>query len=215
MTYDPFDAAMNADQAFTRWFGQIFADVWACALVKGEGKVPYDKDAHGDKRPATAIDLELVPVDDKFTMTLKRNHVHFDDGWKYVVLPSLKAAGIDLRNLDRTWVALELDETGETYTNNEGRTVKKTAFKFIETYPDRAACLAAYREYQNDDDAPATEPEAKDNGKEKETARAFLKPLWMQSGGDRAKFADLLSSTAMVSDFFSIDSPEVQEVMSQ
>ena len=46
--YDPFDAAMHpaVRKGISRWFGQLFVDVYACVLTKGVGKEPFNPNAH-------------------------------------------------------------------------------------------------------------------------------------------------------------------------
>ena len=51
------------------------------------------------------------------------------------------------------------------------------------------------------------------NGAEKETAKKFLPALWKSSGQDVSKFAELIASNGLVSKHFSINSPEVLELI--
>jgi hypothetical protein len=197
----------------------MFLDVWACMLVKGEGKVPFDPEIHDEDKAVTAINMELVPLPEHdVTFTLTRDTVHFAKGWTDITLPSIQAAGVmNLRTLHETHVSVEFEPTGRTWKGNDGETKHETAFVIKDVFESEAACRKAHKAFENEeaDDVPF---ETKDNGngksKERETAKAFLKPLWMQSGGDTEKFAQLIEGTPMVSKHFDLESPEVQAVMS-
>jgi len=52
---DPFDAASNPPVQTYDLFGKVELSAWACALVKGQGKVAFDPSVH-EKR-FTAIDI--------------------------------------------------------------------------------------------------------------------------------------------------------------
>jgi len=222
MAYDPFAAAMNPPERkhTTRWFGQMFAEVWACALVKGQGKVPFDPAMHDESKATTAVGLELVPLSAySVDFTLNRDHVIFDKGWGTVTLPSIKALNVDLRNLHGSWCAIEFKETGETYIKGStGETVKKTAFVLVGTYPNEAACRAAYQEF-NQLEAGAKADYAEpwnptvDTDKERETAAMFIGPLWKQAAGDVTKLQELLAGNGLTSKFFTLNSPEVTAVV--
>ena len=41
-TNDPFEAADNPQIKPAEYFGKLEVDAWFCALVKGQGKVPFD-----------------------------------------------------------------------------------------------------------------------------------------------------------------------------
>ena len=47
---------------FEIW-GQAFVAVWKAALVKGEGKVPFDSKVH--KNMVHAIDISILPLDEQ------------------------------------------------------------------------------------------------------------------------------------------------------
>jgi len=213
MSYDPYAAAMDADKpSVSRWFGQLYVSVMAVALVKGVGKEPYDEQLH-DKPPVTSIDLELIPLaEHEVDFTLERNMVHFSDGWKYVTLPSIKRVGADLRDLHKSYVAVELDETGETFTSNSGKVVKKTAFVLKEVFDSKDACVSAYRAFNEaDDEVPF---ETKSNGDDERAAAAkFLRPVWSTCGGDLEAFSKKLEEMSPLNKFFDLESPEVQEVI--
>jgi len=217
MPYDPYDAAMNPPERpqTSRWFGQMFVDVWPCVLTKGVGKEPYDDAVHDADKRLTAIQLELVPLSDysvSFTMT--RDLIAEFGAWPKVTLPSIKAIGADLRSLNKAWAAIEFAPTGRKYTNSQDEAKEETTFVFVAVFDSEAACREAYEVF-NAVEADASEPAepTNGNGKERAAAAMFLNPLWVQSGKDVVKFSELLGKTNVVKDHFTLESPEVQEVI--
>lgn len=215
MVYDPFDAAMNPPERpqTSRWFGQFFRDVWPCVLTKGVGKEPYDAQVHDESKATTAIDLELQPLSDyNVGFTIERNLVVFEAGWTKVTLPSIKALGVDIRDLHEAWVAVELKPTGETYVNNRSETVNKTSMELVAVFESEAACREAYQLFN--DVAAESEPEPSNgNSKERAAAAQFLGPVWAACGKDLTAFQEKLATMAPLNQFFTLESPEVQEVI--
>ena len=71
-SYDPWDDAGSAEAPPSFFYGQIAMDVWPCVLVKGQGKVPFDPQAHSADQRRTAIKLSISPLADQraqFTIT--------------------------------------------------------------------------------------------------------------------------------------------------
>ena len=108
-------------------------------------------------------------------------------------------------------------------SNKEGETW--TTLKFVAVYADQAACEAAANEAYNreGDDEPAAEA-AQDNGQDAAKAMwvPFLPGVWagaqkaaQANGTDAvAEMGATLASNDSLSPYFTIDSPEVQAVMS-
>jgi hypothetical protein len=213
MTYDPWDAAGNPPerQTTSRWFGRLFLDVWACALIKGQGKVPFDDQVHDASQRLTAVQMEVQPLSDyDVTFTLERDLIAEFGAWPKVTLPSIKALGVDLRTLNKKWVAVEFKPTGRTYTGRDGEEKQETTFVVMGVYDTEAECRAAYQAFNADEPPFAVDEE---DTKARATAAMFIGPLWAQAGQDKTKMADLLGKTPIVSEFFTIDSPEVVAVI--
>lgn len=213
MTYDPYESAMNAKekQSDGVWFGQLFVDVWAVYLKKGEKKINFDPSRHDDRYRYTQLKLELIPLPDYgVTFTILREMIAEFGEWPRTTLPSVKALNVDLRNLNKAWVRIKLQPTGEKYTSNRGDERERTALVLEAVFKDQASCAEAWRIYSGEAFNSAEEIAAPpDNGKEKQTAALFLKPLWTQAGGDLTKMATLLAGNPLTSKFFTISSPEV------
>jgi hypothetical protein len=241
MTNQPlsaFDVAMNPPKPTSEWYGQIMVNAWFCALQKGVGKIAWDPnvvDANGQPlRRYTCIDLSLQPITNGDQVYPIERSVLAEFGeWVDICLPSLKDVGItNLQALNNTWIRCEMVATGRTYTNNNGETKDATTFKFLQVFADeatcRAACAAAHGGNGNGSvngvTAPAqaaTPANGNGNTKERETALKFLKPYvqnaWKKSGGDldkaRAELAPMLANQALLAKYFTVDSPEVTDLM--
>jgi hypothetical protein len=223
MVYDPYEAAMNPEtrERDGRWFGQLFVDVYACVLQKGVGKVPFDPQTHDQSKRLTAIKMELVPLPEHdVDFTLLRELIAEFGGWPKVTLPSLHAVGIDLRNLNAAWVTVEMHGTGRMYTNSQGEEKEETTFVLLAVFEDQAACRAAFHAHRGQAEptpatATATAPGGNGNGHnpERATAAMFLNPLWAQASGDLGKFAQLIAANPLTQKHFTLNSPEVVQVV--
>ncbi len=216
---DPFDAADNAQLQPMMNFGQCTVDTYFCILQKGVGKVPFDPAQHGADQRRTAITIEITPLTGmNLSFTTKREMIAESREWAGIVLPSLKALGLHPRELNGAWVKYLLEPTGRKYVNLSGEEKVATTFKFLEVYPDEAACERAWHSMSGNghvDDAVhvTNAPAAPPNGDgERLAAQAFLKPLWEQSGHDWEKFAAVFNSNPILMKHFAIYSPEVVAV---
>lgn len=215
--YDPWAAAADPQvrEGSGRWFGQVYIDVWACVLKKGAGKVPFDPTQHNVNDRLTAIKMELIPLTEhNVGFTLMREMIAEFGGWPKVVLPSIKALGVDLRTIDKAWVSVELKPTGRKYTSKEGEAKEETTFAVVAVFKDQAACQEAFTLFNAGREDNAVAPVAPaNNSKEKDTASQFIKPLWNASNGDQNMMAEMLAGNPLTSKYFTINSPEVQAVM--
>jgi hypothetical protein len=224
------DQAMNAEYrpGPRTFFGQVQTDVWPCALVKGQGKVPFDPSQHSPDERRIAIDIRLAAWNGKgVVFQVERGMIAESREWARIVKPSLQAIGQNLRGLNSTWVRADLVPTGDSYKNSQGEVKERTTFKFLATYATEAECHQAmeafYAQHHTgqpaaaENDAAPTPP-TNGNGAtadgDKATALKFLPALWRSCGGDIAKFERLLAGTPMVARHFQINSPEVLAAIS-
>ncbi len=226
------EKAMNAKprEKTKVFFGQCDVSWWACGLVKGAGKVPYDKAQH--KRQYTAIDMMINPLPNSpAQFAVERHMIAESDEWARVTLPSLRDLGSHLGNIGGQWVQIDQVPCGGTYFNKAGEKKERTAIKFLVIYPTEPECQVAadafwaarrQAEEAEGEAAPATEPSpaqpapqpaAPANGAERETARKFLPALWAASGKDPEKFASKIASMALVAKYFDISSPDVLAII--
>lgn len=225
---DPFDSADSATIEPRTYYGQVDVDAWFCALVKGQGKVPYDSAVH--ERRSTAVKLTVAPIPDmKLTFALEREMIAESREWAAIVLPSIKALGLaSVRDLDGKWVAMTQVPTGRKYRNRNGEEKDATTFKFLSLYDSEAACIAAFNGARNgtppadalpEDEMPFMGDGNGHNGQpapdspERQTALAFLKVLVQQHGADTAALGAAIASMPMIAKHFTIDSPETQALL--
>jgi hypothetical protein len=235
-----WDLAFDPPAQQKDYFGRCTLSVWTCMLVKGAGKMPYDPqtlDPVTGKPPRknTAIKVAIdVLAETPFELT--REYIAEFGDWPDTVLPSIKALGItNLQQLNNAWVRAELAETGDTYVNKNGETKHSTTIRFLELYPNEAACRAAQGQASATPNASSATPmqgqastipnqAAAGNGNnERETALRFLdayvKKALGQSAQDIVKAQELLrpmiAGQTLLAKYFTADSPEVLDRLTQ
>jgi pyruvate/2-oxoglutarate dehydrogenase complex dihydrolipoamide acyltransferase (E2) component len=216
----------------TEIFGKCVINVWLCALVKGQGKVPYeagqlDPNTGKELRPLTAIEVAVHKLDEQpDEQPLYRQYIAEFGEWPDLVLPNLREIGLeDLKSLNNSFVHAQLVATGQKYTNKNGEERDSTTFKFLKIFKDEAECRGAS---QTGATAPAANPApaaaASDNGnKERETALKFLTPYVRNAvragGGDlekiQASLGTAIAGQALLAKYFTIDSEEVVDLITQ
>lgn len=220
--FDPFAAASNpALPAFELW-GMMEVNAWACALVKGQGKVPYDQAVH-DRR-ATAIDLFIQPLPElniTNTKSCERHLIAESKEWANVVWASIKECGImNLRELNGKYVRVAVVPSGRTYLNKNNEKKDETTFKIVAVYENEEKCKAAYLSNGGTDkSAPAT-TESPAVNEEIQNALAFLKVIVPNAIKGKEKLEDKMAAVnttlaqyPTVSKFFNVLSPEVAALM--
>jgi hypothetical protein len=242
--YDPWGAASNPPEDTKAFYGEVSINAYACMLVPGAGKVPFDAGVlDGEGKPYrryTAVELIVAPLSEsKLAFSLSRTMLAEFGEWKDTTWPSVKAMGVlNAQELAGKFVRVEQVPTGRKYTTRNGDEREATAVKFTDIYPDRATCLAAYvaefgqpsngnggngapaAQYTTQAPAAADAP-ANGNGSQKETAlkfaQAFVKTAMNSAKGDldqaRAILGPMLAKQALVSQYFTVDSPEIVELM--
>ena len=215
---DPFDSASDPHLAPREYYGEASVDCWFCALVKGQGKVPYDPAQH--ERRATAIDISVQPVPEQnVTFAVARKMIAESREWAGIVWPSLKELGIEsVRDLEGQWVKVTQVPTGRKYTSKQGETKEATTLKFLALYDDEAACRAACIAETGakastggvghipgfEDDKAADPTEAADS-KERETATQFLNVFIKQHSGDKSAVWAAIQAMPMITKFYGED----------
>jgi len=230
--FDPFASASDPTVQTYDLFGQIEINAWAGALVKGQGRIPFDPTNPNHKR-LTMIDVFVQPlaeIDVKYSKTLECHWVAEFPEWAKITLPSIKALGIDnVREINGKWARVARVPNGKQYEkkdaqgNPTGEMRDETTFKFVAFYTDEDACRAAYvaaggqvGANGNGNSAPVT---AEDT--EKQTALAFLRVIVQNAArGKKPNEANRAVLTALaqyptVSKYFNIDSTETQNLIAE
>ena len=127
---------------FELW-GQVSIAVWAAALVKGQGKVPYDPKVHD--RMVYAIDISVVPITLQNSRIAERSILQTSKEWK-LIQESIKACGIQPSEIDGKYVRVKFEPTGEVYTNSSGETKNKTYMHFVKVFNSVEECEKDFKE---------------------------------------------------------------------
>jgi len=158
---DLWNDAANAQLGPKVYFGQIFTDIFRCVLETGMGKVSYNPNEHSADRRRICVKIDGVCTKaDGTTYEIHREPLTNSRDWAGIILPSLKVAGVHPSDLNEKWTSWEMVETGRTWESKRtGEMVKGNTFKFLEFYPNEAACRAAEAgHYSRASDADEDQP---------------------------------------------------------
>lgn len=211
---------------FELW-GQVSIAVWAAALVKGQGKVPYDPKVHD--RMVYAIDISVVPITLQNSRIAERSILQTSKEWK-LIQESIKACGIQPSEIDGKYVRVKFEPTGEVYTNSSGETKNKTYMHFVKVFNSVEGCEKDFKESSfNVTIEPAVESPAPANQQaqistEYETALRFLGAAVRSATKGKTK-DDLesikkfvgarIQGSPLMSKYFTEESDEVNELILQ
>jgi hypothetical protein len=230
--FDPFESASNPVQRSFDLWGKVDLSAWACALVKGTGKVPYDSNNPDHKR-FTAIDIfvqPLIELDVKYPKSLEDHQIAEFPEWAKITLPSIKALGIDnVREVNGKWARIARVPNGKKYEkkdkatgNGTGEYADETTFKFIALFDTEDACRADYLANGgkpldgNGKNAP--QPIGEDT--EKNTAQVFLRVIVENAVRGTADWASAKEAVAKalpqhtaIAKYFTVDSVETLQLI--
>lgn len=230
--YDPYEDAMTPEP--DHFHGQVNVEAFQGFFEKGVGATPYDENAHGDRKHYLIIHFEFTPVDPA-RKVFSVNTVKWSPEFNQVLRPSLELVSEQLASIKSLVVGQfnPLKEVTSMYVkceriprpgNKEGETW--TTMKFQAVYPDEATCVAAWEADTGEQlggspvaDLPFMPDDVKKESPVQDPQRAsmaaFLPALWVQSGQDIIKMAGLLKDNPMIGAHFTVESPEVREVMNE
>lgn len=205
--------------AYEIW-GRAFVAVWKAALVKGEGKVPFDPTAH--KSMVYAIDLSIFPIMEQNAKLVERSLIQNSKEWE-MIQKSIKDLGAAPSEINQKYVRIAFEPTGETYNNANGETKNKTFIKFLKVFKNEQECIADYGAVNMGDVAPATDDNAgvpAAGQKEFESAKKLLEAsirsaLKSVSEPEEVKALVLVKVKAspVMARFFNEDSPELDDMI--
>lgn len=236
---DPFAVAQETAERPAEFYGELSVECWFCALVKGQGKVPFDANVH-DRR-STAIDLVVMPLSDhNITNAFERSTLDWSRDWTRITWPSLKALGVtSLRDIaNGKWCKFVWAGTGEKYrakgqNGADGEERERTTFKFMALYDNETECRAAYYadsgktppDSEGVSDIPGFESKAQptqaapdnSNGSDKarETAIQFIKVFAKMSKYDVEATKRACAGQTAITNVFDLDSPEFVEIVAE
>jgi hypothetical protein len=228
--FDPFESASNpATRSFDLW-GKVDLSAWACALVTGTGKVPYDPNNPNHKR-FTAIDIyvqPLIELDVKYPRSLEDHPVAEFAEWAKITLPSIKALGIDnVREVNGKWARIARVPNGKKYPKKDkatgqatGEMADETTFKFIALFDTEDACRADYLANGGKPLEGKNAPQPISEDGEKNTAQVFLKVIVENAVRGTADWASAKDAVAKalpqhtaIAKHFTVDSVETLQLI--
>lgn len=231
---DPLAMAENPQEIkySNEYYGLVSLDVWFCVLEKGVGKVPFSEQEHSIDKRLTAITMGIIPVPASgLQFSVDRDYIAEFRPWNAVTLPSLKALGVSVRELNGKYVRVKMTETGETYINSQGETKEKTVFEFLEIYESLEACEAALIAKRGPDtqvptQAPAqtqaAPPVAGNGNKDRDAALKFLEVAVKSTcqgltdlDQAREAVAAQIAKMPLINKHFTVDSPETMNFMAE
>lgn len=216
-TVDILDEAMTPSPPPSlerTYFGRVvIVDAWACTLVRGQGKVPFDPSQHTQRQKCIAIKLGIACESrDGNAYSVDQDVINSSKEWREFTLPSLQAIGKDLKSLQDCYVQVSRKPTGETYVNASGERKDRTALVFQSAYPDKLAMQAAADTFyfKPTPSAEAVEEAAKSIRKtpapapsvDRPQAAGFLDAMWAMSKQDKGVFWGLLKSNQLLAPHF-------------
>ena len=218
--FDPFNSASNPSlPAFELW-GMVEVNAYACALVKGLGKVRFNPSVH-DKR-FTAIDLFVQPLAETNVTNPKsceRHPIAESKEWASITWNSIKSLGTEnLREVNDKWARVAVVPNGKTYENKDGEKKDETCFKFLAFFDNEDACRSAYLTNGGHAAPAPTEQPApvSQDDTDRQTAMAFLNVIVPNAARGKASVADAQAAVSValtgyptVAKFFTADSDEV------
>lgn len=203
---DPLDRAESAQprQSGGPIFGRIAVNGFDGVLTKGVGKEPFDPQVHSEDQRITVLQFSLTPLaGSSMRRPVDREMIAESAEWAKVVLPSIKACGLRVRDINDRYCAVELVPSGRRYTDRSGEEKDATTLKFVKFFADEAAAVAAQDAARHGGHPtsngvtngvlPATDAAAN----QRRTALKFVAAFWKQSAGDPDVFAGLLSKNAL------------------
>jgi hypothetical protein len=231
MTDDPFESAENPQMRAPGYWGQVQLDMFYAVLEKGTGKVPFNPQVHSADKRVTAIDITIQPIaDQNIQYPVTRGMIAESKEWAGIVLPSIKALNITVRELNGKWIYARAKPTGTTYVNKQGETKDRTTLEFVKLFKDESECKADYltaggQAAPVQQEEPPFEPtNALPGGdtKEKQTALQFLKVVIQNAcrgqadlQAARSMVSTNIASMPVISKFFTVDSPETMQLMAE
>lgn len=242
---DPFEAATHAKAPVAEYFGELFLDTWFCVFEKGVGKRPFDNLSDDLSRRAVAVDMQVNPLPEtNLKFNLERKLVADSIAWANITWPSLKQFGLHMANeANNRYVRVRLVPAGRTYIGKDGSKKEETTFEFLALYADENACREAYlnrnvrkqpaaapaktsqpaQTSQPVQTAAPTQP-AQQSGEDaaRKTALTFAKAIVTNLARQytdfevlQTKIAEKLATMPMVNKYYTIDSPEVMQLIAE
>lgn len=225
---DPMSTAVEEAERPNFIYGQLEVSAAFIQFVNKKKTVWTEHDDPKERR--TEVTMVINPIEETgLTQLFTRSTICGNRGeWADIIWPSLRdGCGIkELRAADKKFVKVEVVKTGRKYTNKNGEEVENTTFKFHGLFADKAGCVSAFSAdggtpkstlnvapSNNPGDPMAIDMTANASNLERENSKAFLPMLIKAAGGDTNQLKTLIASMSPLNKYFTVDSPEVVELL--
>lgn len=227
-----FDSAVATAENKGIYYGQIHLTADYVVLLKGYGKLSYIEGQHDPKDRRVEIGMVLSPIDEMgITNLIRRSCIDSFTEWTKIVWPSMRDICKVKRpdELDGKYIKVQLVQCGTYPDKKTGEEREKTAMKFLTVYSDESTCKSAFatdgntpREAQQTMSTAHTQSAADTmavdmtpaaSNTERQTALMFVETLVKQTAGNRDQLAQLISTMPFIAKWFSVDSPEVKQML--
>jgi len=228
MNYDPYDAAMKGESPDPqRFWGQLAVECYKCALIKGQGRVPYDPAVHRGRKAHWSIEFTIAHVDPTMPL-IEHKTVQWSPDFVKKTQPSVQALlpdlaalkGLKVGQFRPLWELKGMWVSGQLVPQPEPQE-RFDCMVFDAIYADEDTCRAAYEANSGQEIGDPTaglpfEPEesSPESNPEREALAAFLPAMWGQAKHQPASMEELLKKSHVLSAVFDLNSPEVKAVMS-
>lgn len=214
---DALDAATNAGEMAGIIYGKLDVSAQFVVLRKGEKKRHWvEGESDEGKQSEVHIVCNLIDplVRPGAKGFMERSILANTREWSGIVWASARDLGVQhARELHGKWAKIILAKTGRTYEKN-GETFENTTFKFLALYNSEADCMAAFEADGGVTEETTGENAASSaNDAEKATAAQFLPALVKAANGNLDVLKNNLASMSPINKYFTVDSPEVQELL--
>jgi hypothetical protein len=223
---DPMAAAVQDAESASHYFGKMQVDAQFVILKKGQSKQVWSEGMDTDGR-TTEVALRLNPIDASgLTKMVERQVISNSGEWSRIVWPSLRDLGVkQLRDIEGQWAHIQMVPSGRTWLgkpdeNGDRPTVTGTTFKFVKLFTLESDCEKAWEELAGKEahtsasngTTPATSvSQVSDAGRA--TALQFLPALVKMANGNRDVLAQTIATMPQISPYFTVDSPEIVELL--
>jgi hypothetical protein len=219
---DALDDAVAAAESAGQYFGKLEVSGQFVILRKGERKRVWLEGESTDGR-VSEVTLRLNPHDiTGLTKMVERQCLANDGEWTRIVWPSLRDLGFkSLRDINGQWGHVALVKSGETYVAKKGarmgETIEKTTFKFLGVWELESDLIKAWEAVNGSQPASnGTTPAptvSQSNDAEKAAAMGFLPHIVAANKNDLTKLSEVLASMSPINKYFTVNSPEVQQLL--
>lgn len=149
-----FDEVENAVETKPSWdtWGQVNLTAFECVWPKGSMPIAFDANIHRRQDRKLRIEIVVIPLDEmqaRFNTEFKT--VADSHDWAAVTLPSIKALGVKVADLDNAWVKITRKPNGKFYAKKDkttgvptGEKAEMTDFLFLKVFQSQDECLSDY-----------------------------------------------------------------------